>query len=213
MSVHREHSKFSLASGAPGWVPACALATVPAAAFAIRARGRRRAGALAIMGASAAVCSFFRDPQRQPGEGVVLAPADGVISAVERERDGRLRIATFMRLQDVHVNRAPVTGTVRELHHRPGGYRPAFHKGSDLNERLEWTIDTALGQLRIVQIAGLVARRIVAYCEPGEHIERGQRIGMIRFGSRVDVILPAGIVPGVGVGQRVCAGRTRLDLS
>lgn len=155
--------------------------------------------------------AFFRDPERELGDGIVLAAADGVVSAIEHEADGRVRILTFMRLHDVHVNRAPLPGVVRDLRHRAGGYRPAYRKDSDANERMEWTIDTDLGELRIVQIAGVVGRRIVAYSRPGEHLERGQRIGMIRFGSRVDVTLPPGVACGVRVGQRVRAGRSRLD--
>jgi phosphatidylserine decarboxylase len=187
------------------------LASVPAAALAVGAHGRTRRVALVVCATGAAVCAFFRDPGREPVEGAVLAPADGVVSAVEREEDGRVRVSTFMRLQDVHVNRAPTDGVVRGLHHRPGGYRPAFRKDSDTNERMEWTIDTPLGELRLVQIAGVLARRIVPYRAPGERIERGQRIGMIRFGSRVDVTLPAGVAAGVRAGQRVRAGRSRLD--
>ena len=164
-----------------------------------------------MAGAGMAVCSFFRDPPREPAEGVVLAPADGVVSAVEPEGDGRTRVATFMRLHDVHVNRAPLDGLVRDVRHRPGGYRPAFRQDSDVNERMEWTIDTELGEVRLVQIAGLVARRIVPYCEPGDRVERGQRIGMIRFGSRGAVTWPSGMAAGVRPGQRVRAGRTRLD--
>jgi len=116
-----------------------------------------------------------------------------------------------MRLQDVHVNRAPLPGVVRDLRHSAGGYRPAYRKDSEVNERLEWTIDTDLGELQIAQIAGVLARRIVAYSRPGEQLERGQRIGMIRFGSRVDVTMPPGVACGVRVGQRVHAGRSRLD--
>lgn len=199
--------RFGLARGTPWWVRAWALAAVPGALLGIRGR----AVGLAVAATGAAVCSFFRDPHRDPGDGVVLAAADGVISAVERERDGRVRISTFMRLQDVHVNRAPTDGIVRELRHRAGGYRPAFRKDSASNERLEWTIDSPLGELGLVQIAGIAARRIVPYHAPGQRIERGQRIGMIRFGSRVDVTLPAGMAAGVRVGQRVRAGLSRLD--
>ena len=165
---------------------------------------------MALAGMGAAVCAFFRDPDRELGDGIVAA-ADGVISAIEREEDGRIRIATFMGLQDVHVNRAPLSGVVRDLGHRPGGFRPAYRKDSDSNERMEWTIDTDLGELRLVQIAGLVARRIVPYSGPGDRLERGQRIGMIRFGSRVDVTLPPGVACAVHIGERVRAGCTRLD--
>ena len=116
-----------------------------------------------------------------------------------------------MAVWDVHVNRAPLDGVVRSLEHRPGGRRPAFHKDSDRNERMEWVVDTAVGELGLVQIAGAFARRIVPYVEPPEAIRRGDRIGLIRFGSRVDVVLPAGVEPAVRVGQRMRAGRTRID--
>ena len=200
-----------LAAGTPGWVPVCALAALAAGARTARGSPRRKAAGLALAAMGAAVGAFFRDPDRTPGDGIVLAAADGVVSAIEHDADGRVRIATFMRLQDVHVNRAPVPGVVREQRHHAGGYKPAFRKDSDANERMEWTIDTDLGEVRLVQIAGLLARRIVPYSGPGDRVERGQRIGMIRFGSRVDVTLPQGLASGVHLGQRVRAGRTRLD--
>jgi phosphatidylserine decarboxylase len=203
-----------IARGAPWWVPVSGAVGVSSAAFAAVSRGgspRYRATATFLAVAGGAVCAFFRDPPRQPGEGTVLAAADGVVSAVEREPDGRVRVATFMGLLNVHVNRAPIDGIVRELRRQPGGYVPAFRKDSHRNERVEWTIETSLGELSVVQIAGTLARRIVTYRAAGERIERGQRIGMIRFGSRVDVTLPLGLEAGVKVKQRVRAGRTRLD--
>jgi phosphatidylserine decarboxylase len=212
VSSQADRGRTGLALAAPSWVPACAGASVGAAAVATRARGRARGAALLLAGAGAAVTAFFRDPNRDVGEGLVLAPADGIVSEVERSLDGRVRVATFMGLQNVHVNRAPIDGVVRDLEHHPGGYRPAFRKDSKLNERMVWTLETALGEVRMVQIAGLLARRIVPYREPGQRIARGERIGMIRFGSRVDVTLPAGVEPAVEVGQRVRAGQTRFDL-
>jgi phosphatidylserine decarboxylase len=174
-------------------------------------RGRARIGAVTAAAAGGAVCAFFRDPERRTPPAGVLAAADGVVIAVETEAGGRARVATFMRLVDVHVNRAPMTGLVTACSHRPGSHLPAFRKDSARNERMEWTFETEQGELRVVQIAGLVARRIVAYRRPGERVERGQRIGLIRFGSRVDVTLPPGMAAGVQVGDRVRAGRTRLD--
>jgi phosphatidylserine decarboxylase len=203
-----------LARGTPWWVPVAGALSMSAAPFAVVARDRSpqyRAAAVLVALTGGAVCAFFRDPRREPGAGTVLAAADGVVSAVEREPDGRVRVATVMGLRHVHVNRAPIDGIVRELRRQSGGYVPAFRKDSHRNERIEWTIDTSLGDLRVVQIAGAVARRIVTYHDAGERVERGQRIGMIRFGSRVDVTLPPGIEPGVTVGQHVRAGRTRLD--
>jgi phosphatidylserine decarboxylase len=200
-----------LAAGTPWWVPVLAVAGIPAVVVAFRARGRRRAAAALVAGTTAAMVVFFRDPDRSAGSGVVLAPADGVVSAVERHPDGRVRISTFMRLTDVHVNRAPMDGVVRARRHVPGRHRPAFLPAAHANERMEWTIETSLGDLRLVQIAGSLARRIIPYKAPGERLVRGERIGMIRFGSRVDVLLPEGVRSGVQVGARVRAGVTRLD--
>lgn len=200
-----------LAKGAPSWAAPCGGLAPLAALLAMRTTGYGRRAALAVAVGSAATAAFFRDPDRAPGEGRVLAAADGVVSAIVEEPDGRVRIATFMGLQNVHVNRAPVTGIVRRQEHRPGGYRPAFRKDSEANERLDWVIESHLGELYLSQIAGIVARRIVPYHEIGASVGRGERIGMIRFGSRVDVTLPAGLAAGVRVGQRVRAGRTRLD--
>jgi phosphatidylserine decarboxylase len=115
-----------------------------------------------------------------------------------------------MRIRDVHVNRAPADGVVHELTHHPGSHRPAFRKDSERNERMRWRIETARGDIELVQIAGTVARRIVAYHEPGRRLARGERIGLIRFGSRVDVVLPAGLEPAVQPGQRLRAGISPL---
>lgn len=211
LAADGDHGRLGLARGTPRWALMGGAAAAPATAYALRARAGRRRAALVLAAIGAAACAFFRDPEREVGPGALLAPADGVISLVAPQVDGRVRVATFMRLRDVHVNRAPIDGVVRELRHRPGRHRPAMRRDADANERLEWTIDTALGELRLIQIAGSVAQRIIPYRTPGQRVERGQRIGMIRFGSRVDVILPRGISAGVGVGQRVRAGRTRLD--
>jgi len=117
-----------------------------------------------------------------------------------------------MRVTDVHVNRVPMDGRVRERRHREGTHHPAFRSDAARNERMEWTIDTRLGELQVVQIAGAVARRIVPYRSPGEDVLRGERLGLVRFGSRVDVILPQGVRTPVRVGQRMRAGLTRLDV-
>jgi phosphatidylserine decarboxylase len=111
----------------------------------------------------------------------------------------------------VHVNRAPAAGTVTSVEHVPGGFVPAFNKDSDKNERVVWHFDTALGDIEMVQIAGAVARRIVPYLFAGAKVAQGERVGLIRFGSRVDLYLPEGIRPAVTVGTRTVAGVTRLD--
>jgi phosphatidylserine decarboxylase len=111
----------------------------------------------------------------------------------------------------VHVNRAPLAGTVTSMEHMSGGFLPAFNKDSDTNERVVWHLDTALGDIELVQIAGAVARRIVPYVTVGTKVGRAERIGLIRLGSRVDVYLPQGIAPAVSVGEKTVAGVTGLD--
>lgn len=211
----REHhaasrGKLGLARGAGAWLlPAATVAATTALL------SRRSRGWLAVSVPATAVTAgmlwFFRDPDRPPGDGRILAAADGVVQSVERCSDGRTRIATFMSPFDVHVNRAPMAGTVTSVEHHAGGYLPAFDKDSERNERLVWHFDTELGDIELVQIAGVLVRRIVPYHAPGAKVERGERIGLIRFGSRVDVFLPPGISPAVAVGDQTQAGVTRLD--
>ena len=151
---------------------------------------------------------FHRDPERTPPESGIIAPADGHISVI-REEDDRLRVGTFMNVNDVHVNRAPMAGTVQSVDRRPGAYKPAFSKDSDRNERV--VVDC--GEYELVMIAGWFARRIHPYVEPGEELVRGQRVGHISFGSRVDVVLPASYSRDdlvVENGEAVTAGETRL---
>jgi phosphatidylserine decarboxylase len=154
---------------------------------------------------------FFRDPERTPGTGRILSPADGVVQSIDPWPDGRTRVAIFMSPLDVHVNRAPLAGTVTSMEHKSGGFLPAFNKDSDTNERVVWHLDTALGDIELVQIAGAVARRIVPYVTVGTKVGRAERIGLIRLGSRVDVYLPQGIAPAVSVGEKTVAGVTGLD--
>jgi phosphatidylserine decarboxylase len=199
-----------LARGTPGWVASLWVIAPAAACLGLVATGPRRRAGLAAAAAGAGVLAFFRDPERRPGPGAMLAPADGVVTAVDRLADGRCRVSTYMRIRDVHVNRAPTDGVVQELTHQPGSHRPAFRKDSERNERMRWRIETARGEIEVVQIAGTVARRIVAYHERGRRLARGERIGLIRFGSRVDVTLPAGLEPSVRRGQRLRAGISPL---
>jgi phosphatidylserine decarboxylase len=135
---------------------------------------------------------FFRDPERTVNEGIV-ACADGKITKIEN-KDGQVRIVTVMNLQNVHVNRAPYEGKVVDMEHINGKHIPAFSKDSDRNERFKTTLETKIGEIKIVQIAGAFARRIEPYIHQGENLKKGQRIGMIRFGSRVDLYLPADTV-------------------
>lgn len=166
---------------------------------------------------------FFRDPERVTPlrEGLVISPADGRVSALAEvvpppELDlgagARPRLSIFMNVFDVHVNRSPVDGRVARLAYVPGKFLNAeLDKASEENERQALTIETAGGQrIGVVQIAGLVARRIVRFVGEGEGLQAGQRIGIIRFGSRVDVYLPEGKAFLVAVGQRAIAGETVL---
>jgi phosphatidylserine decarboxylase len=156
-----------------------------------------------------AMLNFFRDPDRAIGAGIV-APADGVVQSIDEWEDGRTRVATFMSPLDVHVNRAPLDARVVSRTHVAGGFVPAFDKDADRNERVIWILDTAVGEVEVVQIAGTVARRIVPYVEAGARVRKGDRIGIIRLGSRVDVYLPAGVEPLVAAGDRTIAGVTTL---
>ena len=153
---------------------------------------------------------FFRDPERRIGDGVV-SPADGRVMGVFRE--GRYhRINIFMNVHNVHVNRAPVDCQVISVERKHGGYVPAFDKESDRNERVITTIETRYGTWTVTQIAGAVARRIIPYVNGGEELGRGERFGLIRFGSRVDLkfTLPRGMEICVKPGDRVLAGASCL---
>lgn len=165
------------------------------------------------------VVNFFRDPERvvPHAPGLAVAPADGRVILVDRARDPfdgaeRLRVCIFMNVFNVHVNRAPVAGTVRDLAYHPGKFLNAsLDKASEHNERLAMQMNAEDGgKWTVVQIAGLIARRIVPWAEVGDDLARGQRFGMIRFGSRVDVYLPDDYTPEISVGRKTLAGQTVL---
>ncbi|MEE1926914.1 phosphatidylserine decarboxylase [Streptomyces sp. TRM 70351] len=210
---HSEATKMPrvrLARGASPWL----LPTVATAAVSlVRARrpGKARAIAVPATALAAGMLWFFRDPEREIAQGRIISPADGVVQSIMPWGDGRTRVAIFMSPLNVHVNRAPLAGTVSSIEHVPGGFVPAFNKESEHNERVVWHFDTELGDIEMVQIAGTVARRIVPYLPQGAKVEQGERIGLIRFGSRVDVYLPEGVEAAVEVGQTTTAGVTRLD--
>lgn len=165
------------------------------------------------------VLQFFRDPARTAPRGVdlVLAPADGRIVAVERARDPyldrhALKLSIFMNVFNVHSNRSPVDGEVREAWYNRGRFiNAALDKASSENERNALWIRTPEGvDVTCVQVAGLIARRILCYARVGDHLARGQRYGFIRFGSRVDVYLPPEARARVSVGDKVYATETIL---
>jgi phosphatidylserine decarboxylase len=159
---------------------------------------------------------FFRDPSRRipTGLGEIVSPADGVVTAsewIETSSGSRLRLSIFLNVFDVHVNRAPVSGTVKIVEYREGGFMNAMNPESVIaNEQTLVVIDAGGYEISYKQIAGLLARRIVCTVKPGDRIERGQRVGMIKFGSRVDVLMPADAVPRVKPGTRVKGGSSIL---
>jgi phosphatidylserine decarboxylase len=163
------------------------------------------------------VAYFFRDPERsgQRGEQIVISPADGKVVLIQEVDEpafmgGRARrISIFMNVFNVHVNRYPVSGTVRYVQYSPGKFlNAAVEKASAENEQSSVGIETSHGRVLVRQIAGLIARRIVTYSKLGEHVEQAQRMGLIRFGSRVDVFLPLDAVIKVKIGDAPIAGST-----
>ncbi|MEQ1724699.1 MAG: phosphatidylserine decarboxylase [Sphingopyxis sp.] len=178
-----------------------------------------------MLGITVWVAAFFRDPVRvtPQDETLIIAPADGLITQIAEvpppaelampEALGAAlvtRVSIFMNVFDVHINRAPIAGTVTHRHYIAGAFINAdLDKASEDNERQHFLIERADGlKIGFTQIAGLVARRIVAHVKPGDVVAAGQRIGLIRFGSRVDVYLPSGTLPRVLSGQRTVAGET-----
>ena len=165
------------------------------------------------------ILQFFRDPPRAvPGEtDAVVSPADGRVVAVEKSRDpyldrDALKISVFMNVFNVHSNRSPVDGEVKKNWYFGGKFlNAALDKASLENERNALWIHTIHGaDVTCVQVAGLIARRILCYVQPSDHLKRGQRFGFIRFGSRVDVYLPLNAKPDTAVGDKVFAGESIL---
>jgi phosphatidylserine decarboxylase len=171
------------------------------------------------------VAAFFRDPVRTTpkGEGLIIAPADGLITMITevpppRELQGEdalgaepvTRVSIFMSVFDVHINRTPIAGEIKRVVYISGKFLNAdLDKASDENERQHILVQGHDGtRVGFTQIAGFVARRIVPWVKPGDFVGTGQRVGLIRFGSRVDVYLPAGTAPDILLGQRAIAGET-----
>lgn len=160
--------------------------------------------AVAFLVLAVLVALFFRDPEREIAPGIVCA-ADGRIHRVQEAS-----VATFLNVHNVHVIRAPYAGRVTRVQRFSGGHLPAFLGGAKRNAGVSITFETAWGACEVKLIAGLIARRAVAWVEDGIDVDKGQRIGIILFGSRVDVELPAGAEVLARPGQRVQAGATRL---
>ena len=180
-----------------------------------------------MVGVTVWVAAFFRDPIRSvpQGAGLIVSPADGLVTMIREVTPPRelteeggldavpgLRVSIFMSVFDVHINRAPIAGTVRRVAYIAGKFLNAsLDKASEDNERQHILVEGLDGtRIGFTQIAGLVARRIVPFVKSGDMVAAGQRIGLIRFGSRVDVYLPAGTAPAVTLGQRAIAGETVL---
>lgn len=216
-SIHPEGRKFALITAAASLVTAFLAWETVAWPLAFLALG---------------VAAFFRDPERvvPQGDNLILSPADGLVSLITQVEppaelvldDGGgsrglpagpvTRVSIFLSVFDVHINRTPIGGTVRRVVYIPGKFMNAdLDKASEENERQHILIERPDGMLLgFTQIAGLVARRIVPFVKPGDLVAGGQRVGLIRFGSRVDVYLPAGTDARVVLGQKVVAGETVL---
>ena len=192
MRIAREALPFVLGSGALAvaaalWTPWAALLPLALLSFCVW---------------------FFRDPERQPPDDpwALVSPADGRIIAASASR-----VSVFMNVFDVHVCRTPAAGQLLSLTHASGRFMAAFKDAaSEANERAVLVVESPAGTIRFSLVAGLVARRIVTWVRPGQTLRTGERVGLIRFGSRVDVDLPQGAVAAVRVGDRVQAGRTVL---
>jgi len=158
---------------------------------------------------------FFRDPDRTIGPGIV-AVADGKIRTITKRDDdyvgNSMFISTFMNIYNVHINRMPVDGTIQKITHINGSYLPAFTKESERNERVIYEIQSEIGPIKIIQIAGTLARRIVPYVSESTILKKGEKLGIIRLGSRVDIYLPLEKIkePFIQKGTMVKAGVDRL---
>ncbi|MGH9398002.1 MAG: phosphatidylserine decarboxylase [Terriglobia bacterium] len=175
--------------------------------------------AVVFLIAAGFVLNFFRDPERKIPDDprALVSPADGrVVQMVEEEHSGRLmeRVSIFMSPLDVHVNRAPIAGVVMNVAYKPGSFKVASRAEASVeNEQNLFTIEGEQGTVYVKQIAGALARRIVFWKKPGQRLARGDRVGLIRFGSRVDVMAEPGIEWKVKIGDYVRAGSTVLGVT
>ena len=155
------------------------------------------------------IAFFFRNPSRPipEGENLVVSPADGKVVKIAQSENGEQCVSIFMNIFDVHVNRSPISGELKQLRHKRGRYKAAFdEEASRVNEQNIITVDSPEIQVTFKQIAGWIARRVVCWKQLGDRLERGELVGLIRFGSRVDVVLPEKVNISVRVGDRVRGG-------
>lgn len=204
---------IKLAEGSIRWIVSAAICALTSALL-ISVDERMRTVTYLFILLTIFFIGFFRDPHRTPDPhpGVtddcsLLAPADGRVMAI---KDGAVQI--FMNFHDVHVNRAPVSGRIKVIRYTKGSHIPAFTKDSLRNERNEIIIENDGFDCMVTQIAGTITRRIVPYVTEGDFVQRGGRVGMIRFGSRVDMTLPPGFEPAVRKGDKVRAGETVIAI-
>ena len=167
-----------------------------------------------LVGLAAFVAFFFRDPYRQipSGAGIIVSPADGRVVRIQKEGE-TTRVSIFLSIFNVHVNRSPIEGAVTEIRYRKGKYRAAFNDlASAENEQNLLIIQGDGIRIECTQIAGLVARRIVCWKKAGDTLGRGEKFGLIRFGSRTDLLLPSGVELQVQVGDRVSGGSSQIGV-
>lgn len=168
---------------------------------------------LLLLVLAAFTCYFFRNPNRQIPEGpnLIVSPADGKVVKILQSDSGEQTISIFLSIFNVHVNRSPVSGELEQIEYKRGKFKVAFdEEASRINEQNVLTISGREGRIVVKQIAGLIARRVICWKKPGQHLQRGELIGLIRFGSRVDVVLPARAKILVAAGDRVHGGSSIL---
>jgi len=189
-----------IAKGGRAFVGLSALAMAAAFPFSIVA-------AVCFAGLTIFLVLVFRDPGRKVGRGIV-SPADGVVREVDQQKG---LVSIYLALRNVHVTRAPAEGRLGTITLSPGTHAPAFSRKTLGNERAELALDSNFGRITVVEMTGAIARRIVLYVRDGESVAKGQKLGLIRFGSRVDVFLPLDAAKiAVGKGARVRAGVTTI---
>ncbi len=203
------------------WVPAAFAALICLIAAGVRAdQSSLWIGLIGVI-PFLVTALFFRDPERDIPDipGAVLAPADGKIIKIAKSEVGessdsqRVMVSIFMSPLNVHVNRIPISGVVTKLRYNKGKFLTAFHeKASQLNEQQRIGVETPYGNMDFVQIAGWLARRIICNLEMKQKVESGQRFGLIRFGSRLDLYLPAECELKISIDQKVCAGETIIGV-
>jgi phosphatidylserine decarboxylase len=162
--------------------------------------------------------NFFRDPDRKipEGDNIIISPADGKVTTVTTINDPDVGensklVSIFLNIFNVHANRVPISGKVISVSRKNGQFVSAFrHDAAEVNEQTTTLLDTSIGVVKVKQIAGLIARRILCYAKSGENMKKGDRLGFIMFGSRTDVILPSSVDINVKVGQRVVGTKTLI---